>query len=441
MKKVFIFLYLLLFLSIGIFAQTINLEQARELALANSRSLAQYEMDIRNSILNERSQLYSMLPEISAGYSASADFLKNWEFVNPMDNFSAGANISITQIIFQGGRSFIQKAISEIRTERVRINARSEYFNVLDEIDNAYYNVLRAGAALEAIETSLQIAVLGLSIAEIRFSSGMINQGEYMEALAEKETRENTRNQARRSLTSSMNKFKSLTGITESVELEQIVFDNYEDVISHLAGISEEQADVLFGNLREIIASSNISLSNAALSNLIAEKNFTLSKRDFAPTISATIFSANMNFLPSYNAASSGGFSIRGTIPLDFWVLINKREQSRIEYQQAINDYENTEIKMEQTLQDALFNLFSQAGAVLSSRRSLEYRQRSFDYVMERYRLLQSSIYDLSEAARNLIESRNSLNNASYSFLQSLSALRSLSALDDEEKLLELLLR
>ena len=441
MKKDLIFFLFFIFVNTCIFAQAINLEQARELALANSRSLARYEMAIRSSILDERNQLYSMLPQVSAGYSASANYLKDWEFVNPIDTLSVGANLSISQVIFQGGKSFIQRAINAIGTESVKLEARSEYFNVLDSIDNAYYAVLEATAALEAMATSLEAAVLGLSVAEIRHKSGMITQGDYLEALADKETSEHSLNQARRNLTTCMNRFKTLTGITETFELEEIVFDDYENLLLHLANISDEQADSLFDELWKIISSSNLTLAKAGLDNKIAERNFTLSKRDYSPTIRATIFSTGLSFLPEYNAASSGGFSITGEIPVDFWVLGNRTKQRRLTYERSLLAYEDAEIKMEENLQTALFNLLSQAGSVLSSRRSLEYTERRFEFVMQRYRLLQASVSELSDATSSFLTSRNRFNSASYSFLQGLSALRSMCALDDEGKLLELLLR
>jgi len=440
MKSAVVFIFLL-FSSFTAYSQVINLEQARELALANSRSLARYESVIRSSVLDEKSQLYSMLPQVSAGYSASLNFLRDFEFVNPVDWFQAGANISITQIVFQGGKSFIQKAISAIATESLRIDARSEYFNVLDAVDKAYYAVLEAAASLEAEELSLQAAVLGLSIAEVRYSSGMINQGDYLKAMADKESRENSFNQSRRNLAISMNRLKTLTAIKDTVELEHIAFNDYEDVILYLAGITDEQASALFDEFWSIIISSNPSLAKAALSSERAKRNFTLSKRDYAPTISATIFSSTLSFLPSFGAAGTSGVSIRGIIPVDFWVMRNKTEKSRISSEQSSIDYENTELSLEQELQNALFNLFSQAGLVISSRRSLEYTQRHFDYVMARYRLGQSSVSDLNEATSLFINSRNSLNRASYGFLQNLSAMRSLCALDDEERLLEILLQ
>ncbi len=85
--------------SAAAFAETLDLEQARVLALANSRSLMRYEMAIRSSVLDEKNQLYSMLPSVSAGYSASMDYLRNWEFLNPIDTFNAGVTLSVTQII------------------------------------------------------------------------------------------------------------------------------------------------------------------------------------------------------------------------------------------------------------------------------------------------------------------------------------------------------
>jgi len=381
-----------------------------------------------------------MLPQISAGYGASASFMRDWEPVNPYDTLSAGANFSVTQVIFQGGKNFLQKAISAIGTESIRIDALAEYFNVLDAVDNAYYSVLEAAATLEAEESSLQAAILGLSIAEIRHSSGMINPGDFLKALADKEARENSRNQARRNLSMSLNRFNALTGLTETMELEEIDFKKYDDVINYLAAISDEDAFILFERFWNILTDVNPSLSRAALNSERALMNFKIARRDYAPTITATIFSTDISFLPSHGATGSSGFSIRGTIPVDFWVMNNRIERSRISRDSALLDYANTQSSIEQELQNALFNLFSQAGSVLSSRRSLEYTQRHFDYVMERYRLLQSSVSDLNEATTLFINSRNSSTRASYSFLQSLSRLRSLCAINDEQQLLELLL-
>ena len=442
MRKGIIFFILFVITGLALFAQTLNLERARELALANSRSLARYELAIRSSILDERNQLYTMLPVVSAGYSASMDYLRGWNFVNPVDTFSAGATFSVTQIIFQGGKSFIQKAINAIATESVRKDALAEYFNVLDDADNAYYAALEAYASLEAEESSLQAAALALSIAQIRRESGMINQGDYLKALADAEARENSRNQARRSLSLSITKLRALLGISGNFELEQIDFSAYEEVLLRLSGLSDEQAEALFANFWDILSAANPSLAKAVLNNERAQRNLSLARRDYAPTISATVFSTGLNYSTAngFNPTSQGGVTLRGNIPVDFWVLNNRIERSRIALDSARLDYTNTESSLEMELGTAVLNALSQAGTVLSSRRSLEYAGAHFEYMMERYRLLQCSVSELSDASSLLINSRNSHIRAAYAFLQSLSRLRSLCALDDEERLISILL-
>ena len=317
---------------------------------------------------------------------------------------------------------------------------------MLDSADNAYYAVLEAAATLEAAESSLQTAVLSLSIADIRQQSGMINQGDYLKALADKEAQENSRNQARRNFALNVTKLKALTGLTGTPELEQIDFDAYENLIQRLGGISDEEVDALYDRLWETIAQTNPSLARAALNNRRAEKNLSLAKRDYSPTLSATLFTTRINyttansFSDGYTHWSEGGISIRGSIPIDFWVMSNRIEKSKIARDSAALDYIGAEISLETELQSVLLNIFAQAESVLSSRRSLDYTEKHFEFVMERYRLSQSSISDLEEASSLLINSRNNHIKSRYGFLQSLSKLRSLGAIDDEEKLMHILM-
>ncbi|MCL2764180.1 MAG: TolC family protein [Treponema sp.] len=440
MKRLIITITLMSIINGTLCAQTINLEQARNHALASSRSLARYELAIRSSVLDERNQLYSMLPSVSADVRASAHYLRDFLFINPADTISAGASLSITQILFQGGKSFIRKAISEIATESVKKDALSEYYNVLDTVDSAFYTALEAMAALEAEEFSLQASDLALTIAQLRYENGIINHGDYLRALAEKESRENSCSKARYDLTLYLTRLKTITGIQELANPEPVSFDAYEDALLRFTKITNEEIDVLYGKLWQMITSQNPSLSKAVLNNQRAQRNHMLTGRDYSPVISATVFSADLNLVPGRNLSSGGGITLRGSIPVDFWVMSNRMESSRLSLDAAALDYINAQSSLEQELHNALVNIFTQAGTVLSSRRSLEYTQRHFEYVMERYRLSQSSVSDLNEATSLYNTSRNNLNRASFTFLRGLSRLRSLCALEDESELLKILL-
>jgi len=430
-------------------AQTINLEQARLLALASSQSLARYETQIQSSLLTEQNHLYSMIPQLSASYSASMSFLQrnpqtqDTEFVNPFDNLTAGLSVTLSQVLFQGGKLFLQKAINSIQTESIRNNALAEYFKVLDTVDRAYYAVLEAAAAYESTLSSLEGTNMALSYAEVRFQNGIIDQNQYRTALLQKERDENNRSQRQRALALNMTALRELIGVTGAIELEPVSFDEYEDVLKRLAVISNEEADILFDDLWSLLVSSNPSITNAALNSRRAELNYSSIARDYAPTINLSLSSNLFSYSPAggfTGPSGSGSVSIRGTIPLDFWVLSNKIERERISRDSTLNEYGNTQKSLESELISALYNIFSQAGSVLYLRRSLEINESSYASVFERYRLSQSSVRDLMDESTRLIESQNSLNSASFTFLRNLSTLRTLCALDDEEKLIKILL-
>jgi outer membrane protein TolC len=355
-------------------AETLSLEQVRSLALANSRSLAKYNLAVQSGVLDERSQLYTNFPSVSLGASASMSLWSagGTPLDNPLDSFRAGANMSVSQKIFQGGKSLVQQAIKALATESARQDALAEYFNVLDAADSACYAVLEAAADFEAAELALQNALVSLSIAELRQARGIINTGDYLKALADKESRETSRNQARRSLALNTAKLRALIGLAETPQVEEVDFSVYEELIFHLGNISDPEADSLYGEFRNITAAANPALAKAGLSSQRAEQNLSLAKRDFSPSLSAS-FSTGLNF-PLDNAPelSGGSLSISGNIPLDFWVTANNVAKNKIARDSAALDYISAESSLETELRTALLSTIAQAGSVLSSRRALE---------------------------------------------------------------------
>jgi outer membrane protein len=443
MKRFALLFSIIILTGLEAFAQTIGLEEVRTLALANSRSLAKYNLSITNTLLDEKQRVFSYLPTLSLGANASMDIWdQNGPKENPLGTINAGVSIGVshTQKIYDGGEARIKKAINEIASESARKDALAEYFSVLDSADIAYYAVLEAMATLQAEESSLQTALTSLSIAEVRQANGMINQGDYLKAMADKETRENSRNQAKRNLTLTIMKLKAITGLSDLPDLEQIDFSGYEALISRLGNISDQEADSLYGELWKAIVSSNPSLSRSALANQRAEINLSLAQSAYLPTLSASL-SAGLNYsLQNGMKLSGGSLSINLKIPVDYWTIANNVEKSKNTRDGAAMDYIGAEISLATDLQDALFKALTNAGSVINTGLSLAYAERHFDYVMERYRLSQSSIGDLNEASTLLINSRNTLTKARYGFLQSLSKLCSLGAFQDEDKLIQILM-
>ena len=124
----------------------------------------------------------------------------------------------------------------------------------------------------------------------MRQASGVISRGDYLKALADNESSETSRNHARRNYSLSNAKLKSLTGLNETfiVNAEQVDFSGYEEMILRLGAITDTEVDSLYGQLWEIAAAANPALAKAGLSSQRAEKNLSLSKLDFSPSLSAS---------------------------------------------------------------------------------------------------------------------------------------------------------
>jgi len=452
MKKMFLLLTLVISVNIAANAQTvINLEAARLLAITNSHSLAQADVSIQRALLSERSHFYSLFPSISSRYSASIDYLGvnqdgNPKFLNPADTFRAGVSLSLSYSLQLGGGDFIQRTINQISSESARVAALKEYFSVLDSVDRAYYAVLKSIADLQSAESSLEASNRTLTVAQVRHSNGMMNQIDFLSAQADKETTENSRNRLQRELSLNVIYLKDLIGVQEDLVLEPVDFDKYDEALRRLAVISNEEADSLFTELWSIMTSNNPDLRRAALSNQSAELTYTNNVRSrYAPSLSVSL---GFGDILSYSSADgfsgpsrySGSISIGGTIPIEVWKETNWLESQRITRDNTLDSYASTLRTSQNNLLSVLYGILNQASSVLSSRRSLEIEENRYAGTMERYMLSQSSVSDLGNAARSLMNSQNNLNSANYSFLQSLSTLRSYCALDDEQRLIQALL-
>ncbi|GHV69620.1 hypothetical protein AGMMS49928_12540 [Spirochaetia bacterium] len=433
--KIFLMVIILIVNAVDNRALALDLDETRALALANSRTLAQYNLDLRSSVLNEKIQGYGMFPSLSLGASASA----NLESIE--DSLKVGASIGLKQTIYDGGITSLKKSIAAISSETVRKETLAAYFMVLETADSYYYAALEAAAALDAAESSLATAALSLSLAEIRMQNRNISAGDYLEVMAEKEARETAKNQARRELSMARARLLDLTGLKELPDLEPVDFEIYEILFQKLALIDDSALDALHNFLWQEIAGRNPDLLKAGLNFQSAEANLKLAKKDYLPSLSASLSSGLNYAVGSGIAPVSGSLGLSLTVPLDFWVTAANVEKNKIALDKANLNYLNTGASVELELRGILINLAAQAGSILSAGKAWEYARSHFDYVMELFRLSQRSPSELSTAETLVRTNRNSFAGARYKFLQAFSTLRNLGSFDSTGDLMELLLR
>ncbi len=173
---------MILITSVACFSEeTLTLDDVRNIALSNSRTLQRMNLSVQSSVLNEKQQVFEYLPSLSLGASASALL---WGERSIQDSFDAEVTINVTETvpIWNGGKNSMLREINKIAVEITRKEALAEYFSVLDSADNAYYGALEAQASLGSANLSLENSALALSIAEIRREGGMVSITDLLQA-------------------------------------------------------------------------------------------------------------------------------------------------------------------------------------------------------------------------------------------------------------------
>ncbi|GHV75890.1 hypothetical protein AGMMS49942_07110 [Spirochaetia bacterium] len=438
------FVHMLIFLiTNGIAAEQITIDDVRTLALANSPSLARFQLAVESARLDEKTRIYDNLPSLSLGVSASGQL---WGETSIQDSIKTGANFGVSQTLFAGGKSIYLKAINAINTESARQDALAAYFTVLDTADSAYYETLKAAAALETKTAALETAALALSMSELRLGSGMISRGDYLKAMAEQGQAETAWNRALRDLTVSKANLKNSTGLKEIPELAAIDFGVYEDALRILSTLSEDRIAILTDSFSASAKANNPGLLKTNLALQAAERNVGLAKTDYIPSLNASI-STGISYSTAGEAAggglsafSSGSVSISGTIPLDYWVIASSVKKKRMAQTQAALTLRDAESALAVEIQTALLDLIGYALSVQSARRADEYARQNYEYTLERYTLSEASVFVLSDAIALAGDSHTQRLTAEYGFLSGLSKLRSLCAFESPDEVINLLL-
>jgi outer membrane protein TolC len=208
-----------------------------------------------------------------------------------------------------------------------------------------------------------------------------------------------------------------------------------------MASLSDEGAEAFLGVFRESAAVNNPGMMKAALQNQQAEQSVTLARRDYLPSLNAGVSTGlNYSAQDGFGGVPLGKLSLSASIPLDFWLTASNVSKKKIAQSEAALDLRNAGDSLDLEIQTAILDLLTQALSAQSSRRADEYAQRHYEQVLEKYRLSQSGVSELSDAAALATSNRNQYIKARYGFLTGLSKLRSLGSFSSDDELRALLL-
>ena len=381
----------------------LTLEQARASALANSRTLRKALLSVDSAQLTEKIQSYAFLPSISASASGTASYPATSSTTGASVSYSSTTlanalqgtvGLSVSQTIYDGGKSFLLAEIDALATEVARKEARTEYFNVLKNVDSAYYDVEEAHASVAAAQKDLDAARAHRSLAEAKLQANMIARYAYLETESTVAAKETMLIQAEGKLSVAEATLASLTGLAAPLSLESNDFNRAETIIQRMSGFAAEQTRTLIANVRHAATANNPSVSQAALASRKAKKAVDETAADYLPSFDAT-FSPTLSVGAGQGFVPDASFSVSASISLDFWTTKANVHVKKVAARQADLDGEETLRTLDLDIQGAVYDCISAARSEISAKKALEYAQSNYDSVFESYRLGAASTADL----------------------------------------------
>jgi outer membrane protein len=414
---------------------TLTLAQARASALGRSTTLRKAHLAVDSALLAEKTQGYDFLPSISAVVGAGVSYPGS----SFADALKGTAGLSVTQAIYDGGKSSLLSAIDSIETKIAREEARAEYFGILEAVDISFHGLLRSQAAVEAAQADLDAARTHLALAQAKLEVHMITQYAYQGTEATAAARETALIQALGGLSVAEATLASLTGLATPFTLQDIDFAGQEQMLAKGAALTGESTATLISAVQKAAGANNPSLSQATLASQKATKAIELATVGYFPSVSAG-FSHSMTVGTAQGLSlGSGSVSISATIPLDLWTTKASVDAKTISAKLAGLDEEESRRNFALKVRSVVYDCISSARSAVSSKKALEYAEGNYQGVLERYKLSAASSTDLSDAEALVSSSRTALISARYSFLDNFSSLRTLAGLETGEMLAALI--
>jgi outer membrane protein TolC len=412
----------------------IGLDKAQALALSRSKSLQKLTLAVDAGQVAEKAQNYSLLPQATLKVGGTVDY----PAASLASSAAAAATLSVSQIIYEGGKNNILAAIDRLATEQARMEARAEYLSVLQSADSAYFNVLKAQAALEAAKSDLSATKLLQSLAQAKFDSGVVIKAAVVEAQAETMSKETTLSQANKTLSVAKASFKSITGVSSLPK--PIDFATYSAVMARIGANDDAATEAFISSVTASALKGNPSLSASQLVLEQAQKSVDAAKAAYLPSVSAAwSHSAAYSASSGLDLASEGSLSLTVSIPLDQYATKNTVQGKTIVAAQASLSKESAVEDLRLEIMSDVYDLTSAVRSVSSSQKALEYAQSNYEVKLELYKLSKASSSELSDAELLVSSSRSSLISAQYAFLSGLSSLRTAAGLESEALLLAML--
>jgi outer membrane protein len=418
MKKIFLSLFLLSTISISA-QRFLSLEEAIATALKNNYDIQLSRNDSMVAALDYSYRNAVFLPRLNGALGTTwnnndqrqtlADGTKREQ--NNLKSNNVNAALNLNWILFDGLKMFATRDKAAEFIKLGELNVKNQIINTVAQVVSTYYNIARQKQQVKAIEEQIGVSQVRVDIAQRKLDIGIGAKPDVLQSKVDLN--------AQRSLL-----LEQLTDIEQlKDQLNQVMnvkdappYDVTDSIPLNMGiSLGYIQNGIDSTNPALLIARKNIDIAGITLKERKAERWPTVSFNsvyNFTRTRNQTVINP---FSPLFNQSSGFNYGFTASIP----ILNNFNNRRQIKQAQLDIDYQKLLYENQQSLLSvAVFNAFKeyeqQKKTLVIEEENILLARENVDIALEVYRLGASTIVQLREAQRSLLEAYARLIAARY---------------------------
>lgn len=402
--KVFLF-YCLLLICPASFCQVLTLENALDHALSNNFSvrIARNESEIKTNDASIGNA--GMLPQVDAtgSYTTSINST-NQEYSNGTEINKDGAKQTVTTagvalewVLFDGMKMFASYDRLKSISEQGRIDLKIEMEQTIEDVNKAYYGVVRESQLLKALQETFVFYEDRLKISENKYKIGSASKLDFLQSKVDLNAQRAAILQQQENLTNARTELNRLLvfPVDSSYQVADTIIVNYSPDYATLKSS-------LAGNFQLQSIQKNVSISRYGLKETKGQR--------------LPVITGNAGYLFSDNKNDAGFFVRNQTEGLQFGItarynLFNGFNTSRQIKNARLNLF-NSELLFEQTTQNLNADLIIAFEHFKNSSDRMELEEDNINYARENASVFTESFRLGSANALQVKEAQESLNAA-----------------------------
>jgi outer membrane protein len=412
---IFAFIFSAIVASENLFAEEYSLEDLYKIALERSERIKISEEDMFIAERQKDKAMSVLLPKLSAfgdytKYSEAKTSESGWV---TQPDWSTSWGLRLDQSLSLSGKEITAFQISKKGIEGSRYNLYAVKEEYLFNVSVSYYDVLRAGKAVEIARANVDRLKKHRDAAETRLRIGEVTKTALLRAEAELSGAQSEMVKAENNLNLAKAILARIVGINGEYALKETILEKIETL--QLSSLKEEA----FAERAEI-KSSNIHRK-------IAEEQVKYAKGAYWPTLSVEgVYSRNDEepSSPFFNKEN-----VYGVLKLNFPFFeggLRKAEvrEAEAKQRQAELIYEDLKKAISIDVENAYLDLKTQGGILKSLEDQLVFARDNYNAISKQFEFGLANSIDVMDANTLLVTSERQLTDAKYNYQLSILRLK-----------------